>query len=47
MKAINIYDIEAERIETLCEKHDISEAELMQAILDALDNNEIDLDEYI
>lgn len=47
MKAINVYDVEADTIEELSEKHDISEADVVEALLAALENGDIKLEDYI
>ena len=45
MKTISIYDIEADRIDEICEKYDISEATLIEALLD--NTTDEDLDEIL
>lgn len=47
MKNISIYDTEAEVIETMCDTYDVSEAELIEAILDAIKDNDIDMEDYL
>lgn len=47
MMNINVYDIDDERIEKICEEKDITSAELIEALLDALENKEINLEDYI
>ena len=47
MNTISVYDIEAERIEQLCEKKDTTEAELIEALLDAVDAGDINIDDYL
>ena len=47
MKLISVYDIEASAIEKLSEKHDVTEAEIVTALLDAIEDNGIDIGEYI
>lgn len=37
MKAIHVYDYDAERIEKTCEANDMSEHELIELLLDYLD----------
>lgn len=43
MKKIEVYTEDAERIEELCEEHDVHEAELIQILLDAVENGDIDI----
>ena len=43
MTKITIYDTDCKRIESLCEKYDTTEAELISNIMDNLTNEEIDL----
>ena len=43
MKKIEVYTDDAERIEKACEEYCISEAELIQILLDAVENGDIDI----
>jgi hypothetical protein len=43
MKKIDVYTEDAERIEKLCEEYDMSEYELIQILLDAAENGDIDI----
>ena len=43
MKRIEIYTDDAERIDKICEEHDISEAALIEILLDAVENGDIDI----
>ena len=47
MQNINIYDIEAERIERLSTLLDVTAAEIVEALFDAIDFEGIDLEEYL
>lgn len=47
MQNINIYDIESERIERLSIVLDVTAAEIVEALFDAIDKNDIDLEEYL
>ena len=47
MKSISCYDIEEQRIEELCEEYDISEPELIEALISAVDDGTVDLSQYI
>ena len=42
MKKIYVYDSEEKRIDEICEKYDISEAELIEALLDNVTDEEIE-----
>lgn len=43
MTRIEVYTEDAERIEKLCEEHDMHEATLIQILLDAAENGDIDI----
>ena len=43
MKKIDVYTEDAERIEKLCEEYDISEYQLIQILLDAAENGDIEI----
>lgn len=43
MKRIEVYTEDAERIEKLCEEHDTTEANIIQILLDAVENGDIDI----
>ena len=43
MKKIEVYTEDAERIERLCEEHGIYEAALIQILLDAAENGDIEI----
>ena len=47
MKNITVYDIEAEDMEKLTEELDCSEAELVEAMMEAIRAEGINLKEYI
>ena len=42
MKKINVYDVEEERVNEICEKHDIDSADLIMALLNGLSDDEIE-----
>ena len=46
MKKIDVYDIDAERIDELCEEHNIQVAELIQMLIEAVDNEDIEIGYY-
>ena len=43
MTRIEVYSEDAERIEKLCEEYDMSEYQLIQILLDAAENGDIDI----
>ena len=43
MQKIEVYTEDSERIEKLCEEYDITEANLIQILLDAVENGDIDI----
>ena len=47
MQNINIYDVEAEDIEKVCEEKSITVPELIEALMTALNNGDIDIDNYL
>lgn len=47
MKKIDIFDTEAKRIEKLCGKHDVADASVIEALFDALGENDIDIRDYL
>ena len=47
MKNITVYDIEENKIEKLCNEYDITEAELIEALLEAIEDNNINITDYI
>lgn len=47
MKSISVYDTDADRIDKICEEKYVSPAELIQTLLDMLDDDDIDLDEWL
>ena len=47
MEKITVYDVEAEEINSICTEKDITEAQLIQALLEAVKDNNIDIEEYI
>ena len=42
MQNILIYDVEAKRIDKICDKYDVTEAELIEALLDNVTDDELD-----
>ena len=47
MQSISCYDIENDRIQELCEQYATTEAELIEALIAAVDDCTIDLSEYL
>jgi hypothetical protein len=47
MTKVTIYDTEAKRIEKIAEDIGVTEAEVVEAIFDIIDNNEIDIKDYL
>lgn len=47
MERIMVYDIEAKEIEKICADKDITEAELIEALISAVTAGDIDIDDYI
>ena len=47
MTSISIYDIEAEKLENICEELDTTEAEVIEALLNAVDAGDIRIKDYI
>lgn len=46
MTTVTVYDVEAKRIEKICDEHNTTSAELIEALLDAIDNGDVDLKDY-
>lgn len=42
MQNILIYDTEAKRIDKICDKYDVTEAELIEVLLDNVTDDELD-----
>lgn len=47
MKNLNVYDIEAEDIEKLAEENDVTIAEVVEALMDAVRDWDIDIKDYL
>lgn len=47
MTNVTVYDIEARKIEEICEEKDTTSAELIEALLQAVEDGEIELDDYL
>lgn len=46
MQSINCYDIEADEITALCDEYDLSEPELIQALIDAVREGAINIEDW-
>ena len=47
MKKIDVYDIEAEDLDTLADEYDASVAEVVEALMDAVRSGDIDIADYL
>ena len=47
MQSLSCYDIEAKEIDKLCEEYDVSEAEIIEALISAVLAGDIDLGDYL
>ena len=47
MKQIKVYDLDFENIADICEDNNVSEWEVIEAILDAIEDMGIDITEYM
>jgi hypothetical protein len=47
MKKIEVFDIEAEDIEEIAEAQDATVAEVVEALMEAIRRNEIDISDYL
>lgn len=47
MKNLNVYDIEAEDIEQIADENDVTIAEVVEALMDAVRDNGIDIKDYL
>lgn len=47
MTYIGVYDLEAKEIEKLCEEYGTTEPELMEAVLTAIEEGEINLADWL
>ena len=47
MKSIVVYDEDAQDIDAICDEKDIQEAELIAALVEAIRNGDIDIDDYV
>lgn len=42
MTRISVYDTDSKRIDRICDEHDITEAELIEVLLDCFTDEELD-----
>lgn len=47
MTKINVYDVEAERIEKICNELDATEAQVIEALFNILDYSNEDIEEWV
>lgn len=47
MKSIRVYDIDFENIADICEDNNVNEYEVIEALLDVVRDNEIDITEWL
>ena len=47
MIQISVYDTEAVRIEEIMEKYDVGDASVIEALFDIIDDNGIDIGDYM
>lgn len=47
MKSISVYDVEAKKIEKYCDEHSTTAAEVIEAMMTALEDEGIKLEDYI
>lgn len=47
MTRIDVFDTEARRIEKLVDKYDACDASIIEVLFDIIDENEIDIDDYM
>lgn len=47
MKNLNVYDIEAEDIEQIADENDTTVAEVIEALMDAVRDWDIDIKDYL
>lgn len=47
MKNISIYDIEYDRLDKIADAHDVTDADIIEALLDAVDNGDIKIEDYL
>lgn len=47
MRKIMAYDVEADKIEKIAEENDASTMDIIMALLDAMEENEIAIEDYL
>jgi len=47
MKKVCVYDTEAVRIEAIMEQYDVGDASVIEALFDIIDDNGIDIGDYM
>lgn len=47
MERIGAYDIESKRVETIADRYGVYEADVIEALFQALDDNKIEIAQYL
>lgn len=47
MTRISAYDEEAKRVEDIADRNDTTECEVIRALLEAIDDNDINIEDYL
>ena len=47
MTSITVYDTEADKIEKICKDYDTTEAEVIEALIEAIEYENIDLGDWL
>jgi len=47
MQSISVYDIEANKIEKLCDRYDLTEPELIEKLIEIIESDEVNLEDWI
>ena len=47
MTNITVYDVEANKIEDICKEYDTTEAEVIEALIEAIEYENIDLGDWL
>lgn len=47
MSNVSVYDVEYKRINDICEEYDITQPELIEILLDAVEDGDIKLEDWL
>ena len=47
MQSISVYDIEANKIEKICDRYDLTEPELIEKLIEIIESDEVNLEDWI